>query len=297
MILKLCIYCILWIVMWSLWSLILAIYENTESIEWSSFLKFPQCLKCKKKLNRKCFLPIFWLFFQKNKCNFCKKRICIIKPILEILTAILFCLIWYYCGELHTLTMCFWMLTSRILLLVSTCDIVRYEVHIPLIIFWVLLVILMLVFWIYERSILWWAVVFFLVFLVLYYGWLFYTKIKYNIEEEWVWMWDLLISPYLGALLYMWIWSSSMYTEELFCSVLLFFIFTSIFWFLVYLIQNVLLDKKADFLSNEMAEKSLPLVPSMVLALLVVIIWHKVFFDYLINFWDTLFEQSMNNFL
>ncbi|MBR6906952.1 prepilin peptidase [bacterium] len=33
------------------------------------------------------------MFFQKNKCNFCKKRICIIKPILEILTAILFCLI------------------------------------------------------------------------------------------------------------------------------------------------------------------------------------------------------------
>jgi hypothetical protein len=37
-------------------------------------------------------------------------------------------------------------------------------------------------------------------------------------------------------------------------------------------ILNVILGKKADFLSNEMADRSLPLVPSMVLSLLVVIL-------------------------
>ena len=297
MIMKLCIYCILWIILWSLWSLILAIYENIENIDWTNLFKLPKCLKCKKILNRKCFLPIIWFIFQKNECQLCKRRIYIIKPIIEILTAVLFCLIWYYCRELNVITMCFWMLTSRILLLVSICDIIRYEVHIPLIILWVLLVLLSFIFWIYEWSNLQGAVVFFVVFLILYYGSLFYTKIKYNIEEEWVWMWDLIIAPYLWVLLYMWISSSFLYTEELFCSVLIFFIFTSIFWFIVYLIQNVFFGKKADFLSNEMAEKSLPLVPSMVLSLAVVIIWHSVFFNFIVNFWDSFFEQIINNSL
>ena len=74
-----------------------------------------------------------------------------------------------------------------------------------------------------------------------------------------------------------------MYLEELFCSVLIFFILTSVFGILVYIIQNVILNKKADFLSNEMAEKSLPLVPSMVLALAVVILCHDMFFVYLVE--------------
>jgi uncharacterized BrkB/YihY/UPF0761 family membrane protein len=75
-----------------------------------------------------------------------------------------------------------------------------------------------------------------------------------------------------------------MYIEELFCSVLIFFILTSIFGIVVYVIQNVIFGKKADFLSDEMAEKSLPLVPSMVLSLLVVIVCHKIIFNTLINF-------------
>ncbi len=297
MVLKLCVYCILWIILWSLWSLILVVYENIETIEFANIFRLPKCLKCKKKINRKCFLPIVWFLFQKNKCQFCKRRISIIKPILEALTAIIFCLIWYYCSGLSSLAIVFWLLTSRILLLVSICDIIRYEVHVPLIIFWEILVLIAFLLWLYEWSNLWWAVVFFVIFLCLYYGSLFYTKYKYKTEEEWVWMWDLIISPYLWVLLYMWISSSSMYIEELFCSVLIFFILTSIFGLIVYLIQNVLLGKRADFLTDEMAEKSLPLVPSMVLSLVVVIIWHEAIFNTLVNFWDSFFEQMMNNSL
>ena len=297
MILKLCVYCILWIILWSLWSLILAIHENIEAIELTNLFRLPKCLKCKKILNRKSFLPIVWFLFQNNKCQLCKRRIFVIKPILEGLTAIIFCLIWYYCRDLDSLVVLFWMLTSRILLLVSICDVIRYEVHVPLIIFWEILVLIAFFLWLYEWSNLWWAVVFFLIFLCLYYGSLFYTKYKYKTEEEWVWMWDLIISPYLWVLLYMWISSSSMYIEELFCSVLIFFIFTSIFGLIVYLIQNVAFGKKADFLTDEMAERSLPLVPSMVLSLVVVIIWHGTIFNSLVNFWDSFFQQMINNSL
>lgn len=293
MVIKICLYGFLWIILWSLWSLILAIHENVEIIKWTEIFKLPKCLKCKKKLNRKCFLPIIGFLFQKNKCQTCNIRILVIKPILEIMTALLFCIICYYTSELGFFHMIFWMLTSWILLLVSLCDIIWYEINLPLVILWEILVLLSILFWLYDWSVLWWALVFFIVFVILYYWSLYYTKLKYNSEDEWVWMWDLIISPYLWALLYIWIWSTTMYLEELFCSVLIFFILTSVFGIIVYLIQNIILNKKADFLSSEMAERSLPLVPSMVLALAVVILCHDVFFAYLVEFWDSFFENFM----
>ena len=293
MVIKICLYGFLWIILWSLWSLILAIHENVEIIKWTEILKLPKCLKCKKKINRKCFLPIIGFLFQKNKCQTCNTRILVIKPILEVMTAFLFCIICYYTSELGIFHMIFWMLTSWILLLVSLCDIIWYEINLPLVILWEILVLLSILFWLYDWSVLWWALVFFIVFVILYYWSLYYTKLKYNSEDEWVWMWDLIISPYLWALLYIWIWSTTMYLEELFCSVLIFFILTSVFGIIVYLIQNIILNKKADFLSSEMAERSLPLVPSMVLALAVVILCHDVFFAYLVEFWDSFFENFM----
>ena len=293
MVIKICLYGFLWIILWSLWSLILAIHENVEIIKWTEILKLPKCLKCKKKLNRKCFLPIIGFLFQKNKCQTCNTRILVIKPILEVMTAFLFCIICYYTSELGFFHMIFWMLTSWILLLVSLCDIIWYEINLPSVILWEILVLLSILFWLYDWSVLWWALVFFIVFVILYYWSLYYTKLKYNSEDEWVWMWDLIISPYLWALLYIWIWSTTMYLEELFCSVLIFFILTSVFGIIVYLIQNIILNKKADFLSSEMAERSLPLVPSMVLALAVVILCHDVFFAYLVEFWDSFFENFM----
>lgn len=290
MIIKICLYVMFWIILWSLGSLFLAFHENLDTIKRKNLFRLPKCKKCNKKLNRKQFLPIIGFLFQKNNCTLCKRRISIIKPVLEILTALMFWLIGYYASDLNIVVVVFWMLTARILLLISLCDIIRYEINVSLVILWELLVLLSFAFWLFDVKALRWAVVFLVVFIILYYGSLYYTKLKYNTEEEWVGMWDLIISPYLGVLLYIWIKSHLIYTEELFCSVLLFFIFTSIFWLLFYVILNVILGKKADFLSNEMADRSLPLVPSMVLSLLVVILWHHVFFNFLVNFWDSFFE-------
>lgn len=289
MFLYLCICWILWIVMWSIWSLILALHENIETFNLTTLFVLPKCQKCKKKINWESFLPIVWIFFHKKKCLFCKRRSYITTPILEILTAILFCLIRYWSNNLDLATTLFWMVTGWILLLISICDAIRYEVNIPLIVFWEILTLLYMAFWIFEWNNLWGAAVFALIFILLYYGALYYTKLKYHSDEEWVWMWDLIISPYLWVLLYIWVTTS--YMEELFCAVLIFFILTSIFWMLFYLIQNIILWKKADFLSNKMADKSLPLVPSMVLALVVVILWHEMFFNTLTNLWDAFFES------
>jgi prepilin signal peptidase PulO-like enzyme (type II secretory pathway) len=71
----------------------LSIYENIETLDIIDYLKIPKCKECKKKLKIKEFIPLIGFFFKSKKCFCCKRRIGIIKPIIEIGTAILFGLI------------------------------------------------------------------------------------------------------------------------------------------------------------------------------------------------------------
>jgi prepilin signal peptidase PulO-like enzyme (type II secretory pathway) len=68
----------------------LSIYENIETLDIINYLRIPKCKECKKKLKIKEFIPLLGLLFQKNKCVSCKRRLVMLKPILEIGTAILF---------------------------------------------------------------------------------------------------------------------------------------------------------------------------------------------------------------
>jgi len=54
-----------------------------------------------------------------------------------------------------------------------------------------------------------------------------------------------------------------------------FLVFSAIIGVLRYEVQNKHYDKKATFLTNKMAEQSLPLLPAMILGLVVVLITHK----------------------
>ena len=276
-------------VFWNLWSYILLLHENIEKINRTSLSFGLMCSKCKKNFCWKMFFPIN-VFFKKNECAACKKW-AVISLFLVVVTAIMFCIIYYCFYWSNVWTMIFRMLSSRILLIISICDILWYEICLSLIIVWWIFALLTMYLWLFDWSCLWWAVVFLCIFLFIYYAAFFYTKMKYKIEEEGIWMGDLIISPYLWVLLYMWILTP--YIEELFCSVLLFFIFTGIFWLIIYLIQNIIVGKKAEFLSWEMAERALPLVPSMSISLLVVIACHDKLFNFLVGIGDSFFNHLM----
>lgn len=283
------------IIFGSIWSVLLSIYENIETLNIINYFKIPKCKECKKKLKIKEFIPLLGLLFQKSKCVSCKRRVVTLRLILEIGTAILFWLIWYCLHDSWIYITIFWMLTGWILRLICLCDIIRYEVHIPLIVFWMMLVVLSMCFWLYEWYYLWWAVVFLFIFFILYFVTLWYIRRKYKTEEEWVWMGDVIISPYLWTLLY--IWLSTTNVEELYFWVLMFFVLTGFSWVFVYVIKNVILNQKAEFLSKNMADNALPLIPSMMLSLVVVIICHNVMFNYWIGVSDSILEKLSNNTL
>jgi len=56
------------------------------------------CPKCKKKLMWYELIPIFSYIFLKGKCKKCKNKISIIYPLIELLTALLFCSSFYVFG-------------------------------------------------------------------------------------------------------------------------------------------------------------------------------------------------------
>lgn len=72
--------------------------------------------------------------FQKGKCRYCHKKISRLYPILEIGSALIFGSVWRFLGDQGLGVTLFWTVTGRMLWLMIVYDVLRYEVHIPLLI-------------------------------------------------------------------------------------------------------------------------------------------------------------------
>ncbi len=83
---------ILWTLFWSFSSVIIDRLKNGKS--WIISGR-SECPKCKHKLSVIDLIPIFSYFSTFWKCRYCKEKISIIYPILEITTWILFVLVWF----------------------------------------------------------------------------------------------------------------------------------------------------------------------------------------------------------
>ena len=89
---------IIWTLFWSFSSVIISRLKNNKSwiISWRS-----ECTNCKHKLWTKDLIPIFSFLLSKWKCNYCKEKISIIYPILEIVSWLLFMLVWYFLIDIN----------------------------------------------------------------------------------------------------------------------------------------------------------------------------------------------------
>jgi leader peptidase (prepilin peptidase)/N-methyltransferase len=67
---------------------------NRKSIKGRSF-----CDHCKKQIKNIDLIPIFSYFALKGKCRFCHKKISIQYPLIELLTGVLFVLVFFYTSE------------------------------------------------------------------------------------------------------------------------------------------------------------------------------------------------------
>lgn len=249
--------------------------KQASSILWGR----SECPYCKTRLQARDLVPLLSFLFQWGKCRYCKKKISWLYPILEFGSAIIFWSIRRFFADVGLGTLLFWTITGRILWLLVVYDVLWFEVHIPLLIISSWILIFAMGYWIFPRYALWWGVIFVVFFWMLYWIAKFWVQIKYQENEEGLGAWDVILAPYLWTLLFCGLPTEMLFIDKILAAAF-FLLFTWIIGLLRFLIQNKSYDKKAHFLKHRMANNSLPLVPAMILAVVIILIFQEYLFWY-----------------
>ena len=195
--------CGLWLIFGSFGSVILSrrgeatTRKQASSILWGR----SECPTCKHRLYPYDLIPLLSFLFQWGKCRYCHRKISWLYPRLELGSAMIVGLLYWYLWSKGLWILIFWTINAWILWLLLVYDVLWYEVHIPLVLvgmgtFWVGLLA-----GLFPMKILWWGLVFLMFFLLLYGVARRVAKVKYWVKEEGLGFWDVIISPYLGGLL------------------------------------------------------------------------------------------------
>ena len=249
--------------------------KQASSILWGR----SECPYCKTRLQARDLVPLLSFLFQWGKCRYCKKKISWLYPILEFGSAIIFWSIRRFFADAWLGTVLFWTITGRILWLLVVYDVLWFEVHIPLLIIASWILIFAMGYWNFPRYALWWGVIFVVFFWMLYWIAKFWVQIKYQENEEGLGAWDVILAPYLWTLLFCGLPTEMLFIDKILAAAF-FLIFTWIIGLLRFLIQNKNYGKKAHFLKHHMANNSLPLVPAMILAVVIILIFQEYLFWY-----------------
>jgi len=140
-----------WLLFGSFSSVLIHRFKSEEKWIWSGR---SHCPKCSTKLKYFDLIPIFSYLSTMWKCRYCKTKISPIYPILELSTAILFTLIWYFLIDINLLfiwnfgeilKLIFWLSIWFITILYIFYDILFLEIHEWIMLSWISLAFLWLV--------------------------------------------------------------------------------------------------------------------------------------------------------
>ncbi len=121
----------LWLIFGSLGSVVMTRFS--DGITWTKLRGFffgrSECPDCKHTLTAKNLVPVVSYLIQWGKCEYCKKKISRIYPVLELLCAGVFLITYFLLKDFWTPTLIFWLLTNRLLILLLVYDLKAYELH------------------------------------------------------------------------------------------------------------------------------------------------------------------------
>ncbi len=123
--------CILWFIFGSLGSVILTRFADgvTRDKLRGFFFWYSECPHCKHRLHAKNLIPVVSYLVQWGKCEYCKKKISRIYPVLELLSAGVFVTTYFLLKDFWIETLTFWLLMNRFFILLLVYDLRKYELH------------------------------------------------------------------------------------------------------------------------------------------------------------------------
>lgn len=268
---------VFWLIFWSFWSVLLTrLSSNKFDLKElkSISIWFSQCPKCKKRLKVKNLIPLFSYIYQRWKCSFCQKKISTFYPILEILSWIVFLLTYLFIPFSGYLSLIFWLLINWLLLLVLIYDFKKYELHLPITVFVLILSLLVQFFNITgDYKIAFFSSISLLVtFLAIYYISKLYVRYKYKKNLAWIWIWDLILSFVLWTLFsFIFMFNNVAFSSFNLNKILLLFVLIScIIWIVIRMINYFIQDsiKAKDDIKKSLDTKSqniIPFLPAMII--------------------------------
>ena len=245
-----------------------------------------QCPSCKKSLWFLDLIPFFSYVFSRGKCRYCKKKVSVIYPVLEVLSALLLVFLYFYFWISEISLIVYWFFIFWLLLIVIIYDILYHELHlIATILVFLLSFVYQIAFmnspsiWLFISGMCFW----FLFFLGMYYFAKWYVWKKYQKKWEGLGFGDVILAGVLWTLLpfvfqynnlsvfvsQWWLFDFSWFT--FFDLSFIYFLLVSVLWLIYVFIQNLLSKNKTSVL---------PFLPSMIIWFFVLVFW----WSYLIKF-------------
>ncbi len=141
---------LLWTLFWSFSSVI--IYRLKKKEKWI-LLGRSHCPKCNNVLKALELIPIFTWLKNKWKCKYCKEKVSVIYPILELTTWTLFALIWYSLinfdflliwNPVEITKLIFWLFIAFITIIYVFYDILFLEINDTIMLIWIIWVLIIL---------------------------------------------------------------------------------------------------------------------------------------------------------
>ena len=194
----------LWLIFGSLGSVIMTRFADwaTKKKLFGFFFWYSECPNCHHRLQAKNLVPVMSYLIQWGKCEYCKKKISRIYPVLELLCAGVFVLTYFVLKDFWTPILIFWLLMNRLLILLFVYDLKEGALH-------MVARMLLVIVWIFGNIFLpggnlWYALlsasIFVGVFTCIYFFAKRYAKIRFN-QPEWFGEGDIYLAGILWLLL------------------------------------------------------------------------------------------------
>ncbi len=121
----------LWLIFGSLGSVVMTRFSDgvTRAKLRGFFFGRSECPNCKHKLAARNLVPVVSYLVQWGKCEYCKKKISRIYPVLELLCAGVCVVTYFLLKDFWIEALVFWLLMNRFFVLLLVYDLQKYELH------------------------------------------------------------------------------------------------------------------------------------------------------------------------
>ena len=189
---------ILWLLFWSLGSVVMMRFsDGVTRTKLRGFLfGYSQCPHCKHRLQAKNLIPLISYLIQWGTCEYCKKKIDRLYPVLELLCVWIFLGTYFLLKDFWIKTLVFWLLTNRLLILLLIYDLKKYELHmiIRVLLTAVGIVANINMSWGNDWNLLMSTVIFGVTFLLIYFFAKRYVHMRFKKHEEWFGQGDIFLA-------------------------------------------------------------------------------------------------------